>query len=430
MSDAASGLGPTVFRVEGLPRYAPESEHDRTMRLLLWLVLSFAVLLAAGLAMRMVGEAGMTNSYALLADAFLHGRLDITQCVDIDCAFYNDQYFVVFPPGPALIAMPFVAIFGVGFAGFVALTSVMTAGSMLVWWRILARLRVERMTATWILIALAFGTPIYYVTARGDGVWFLAQATGFLFITLALWAAIERRSLFLIGSFLAFAFLCRQLTILIAPFVFALYLRDDERLFTFRPQRLFDIAKLLLPIAVAIGAYMIYNYVRFGAPLDTGYAYIGLDSPERTFIFQRAQEIGLFSPDYFLFNLFYLFFPGFHVEFAAPLMVDISGMDRMGTSILAASPFVLMAVFVKWRRPMVVGALTAAAMIGVMLLYHSNGFSQYNVQRYVLDWLPIVIYALALTIRGGLRPAFAVLVTYAVGLNLVTAAVAYVTQSS
>jgi hypothetical protein len=172
---------------------------------------------------------------------------------------------------------------------------------------------------------------------------------------------------------------------------------------------------------------MAYNYARFGAPLDTGYAYIGTDTSERTILFYRVQDFGLFSPEYFLFNLFHLLFQGFHADFVGPYATELGGMDRMGTSILAASPFVLLAVFTKWRRTLVIGALCALAMIVPMLFYHSNGLTQYNVQRYVLDWLPIVLFALAGTIRGGLRPAFAVLVTYAVGLNVVTSVVAYLT---
>lgn len=428
MSDTTADLVQRVRNPDGKLLANPEAEYHKAMRVLLVIALGLAAVLAAGLIMQMLSEEGMSNSYALLADAFLSGRLDVTECVDIDCAFYDGKNYVVFPPGPAILALPFVAIFGVSFAGFIALTSVLSGASLLVWWRILSLLRVERTTAIWIMIALAVGTPLYYITIRGDGVWFLAQACGFLFVTLALWAALDRRSLWMIGGFLAFAFLCRQMTILITPFIFAAYLRDGERLFTFSYQRLAMVGKLLTPILIALAAYMIYNYVRFGAPLDTGYAYIGAEFTGGTFLWLRVEEHGLFSPEYFLFNVFHLFFQGFHAEFVGPLVTELGAMDTLGTSILAASPFVLLAVFVKWRRTVVIGALCALAMIVPMLLYHSNGLTQYNVQRYVLDWLPIVIFALALTIRGGLRPGFAVLVTYAVGLNVVTSAVAYLTQ--
>lgn len=429
MFDTTANLVRRVRTPESHLLVSPEAEYERSMRVLLVLALTMAAVLAVGLITQMLGEQGMSNSYALLADAFLHGHLDVSQCVDIDCAQYQDKYYVVFPPAPAILAMPFVAAFGVSFAGFIALATALYATSLFLWWRIFAALRVQRQTAVWITIALAVGTPLYYITIRGDGVWFLAQATGFLAVSAALWAALTRRSLWLVGLFLAVAFLSRQLTILIAPFIYAASLRDNEPMISVRPERLYGMLKLATPILVALFVYMAYNYARFGAPLDTGYGYIGTDTSQRTFLYYRVQDFGLFSPEYFLFNLFHLFVQGFHADFVGPYVTELGGMDRMGTSVLAASPFVLLAVFAKWRRTLIVGALCAVAMIVPMLFYHSNGLTQYNVQRYVLDWLPIVLIALAGTIRGGLRPAFAVLVTYAVALNVVTSFVAYFTES-
>jgi len=206
-------------------------------------------------------------------------------------------------------------------------------------------------------------------------------------------------------------------------------LDDNEPLISLSYERMAAIGKLLVPIGAAIGVYIAYNFARFGAPLDTGYAYIGLEAQRTDMIFQRVDAYGLFAPDYFLFNLFHLLFQGFHVDFVGATATELGSVDRMGTSLLAASPFVLLAVFVKWNRALVVGALCAVAIIAPMLFYHSNGLTQYNVQRYVLDWLPVLLVTLALTIRGGLRPAFAVLVTYAGGLTLVTSVVAYLTQT-
>src|ERR1700754_1656692 len=57
-------------------------------------------------------ESPGTNSYSLLADAFLHGRLDVASFIDVDCARYGGKIWVIFPPAPAIVVMPFVA--GVG----------------------------------------------------------------------------------------------------------------------------------------------------------------------------------------------------------------------------------------------------------------------------------------------------------------------------
>jgi hypothetical protein len=106
-------------------------------------------------------------------------------------------------------------------------------------------------------------------------------------------------------------------------------------------------------------------------------------------------------------------------------------MDSAGTSLLAASPFVLLAIFAPMRRPVVIGLMMIAVIAAPMLFYHSNGFTQYNAQRYTLDWLPILFVILAYTLRApdvrpnvpnGLVAALKVLVTYAVALNVVTMA--------
>ena len=419
MTDATFDLSSSI----GQP--ATGQAQERVIQILLWVTIGFAAVLGAGLVAQMFAETGGTNSYAALAEAFLSGRLDIIHCFDIDCASFDGKQYVVFPPGPAVLAMPFVALFGVNFAGFVALTTALTAGTLFVWWRIFTVLRVERQTAIWLLLALGLGTPLYYVTIRGDGVWFMAQAAAFLAMTLAIWAVLEKRSLFLAGAFVGFAFLSRQMTVLVLPFLFVLALPPGQRLFSFSRINVATALKLGAPVLAAIAIYMVYNYARFGGVLDTGYDYIATPESEQTFISHRTLDIGLFSGEYFLSNIFYFLFQGFHVDFVGPYLTELGDLDRLGSSLLAASPFVLLAVFVPWRRPIVIGALCALAMIVPMLVYHSNGFTQFNGQRYVLDWAPILFFALALTIKRGLRPAFAVLVTYAVGLNVVTSVVAY-----
>jgi hypothetical protein len=406
----------------------PLAPQEKAVRFLLVLTITLAAALVGGLVFQVLTEPGGSNAYALVADAFLHGRLHVDGCFDVDCAVFDGHTYIVFPPAPALIAIPFVAIFGVTFSGFVALSAIITGVALLVWWRIFTAMAVERSTALWLLLALGFGTPLYYVTIRGDGVWFLAQSCAFLATTLAIWAVLEKRNPLLAGVFVGFSLLCRQMTVLVLPFLFALSLRPDEPQISFRRSHLLAALKLGLPVAVALLIYFAFNYARFGDPLDTGYGHIGVVPNPETFLTDRMNEIGLFSRDYVAFNLFHLLFQGFHVDFVGPNLTEVGELDVLGTSLLAASPFVLLIVFAPLRRPVVIGALCALAMIVPMLFYHSNGFTQYNAQRYVLDWLPMLVYALALAVGPSLRPALAVLVTYAVGLNTVAATVAYLSQ--
>lgn len=383
-----------------------------------------ALALSGGLALYAFLENPASNSYALLAEAFLNGRLDTTTCFDGDCARFEDKIFVMFPPVPAIIALPFVALFGVEFSGFVLLSALAFALSVWLWWQIFEGLKLDRDVAIWLLLGLAFATPLYYVTIRGDGVWFFAQSIGFAFTSLAIHQMVRGGSLIVAGACIGAAFLCRQMAVFYLPFLFALSLDRFEPLISFSRHHIIRTLKLGLPVAAAVGVYLAYNYLRFGDPMQTGYPYMmGAEMAEGgSIINYRLAEHGLWSSAYFLFNTVYLFLQGFHLEFTGNSMVEPLALDPSGTAILAASPFVLFAFFAPMRRPVLIGIVTILAIAVPTLFYHSNGFSQYNVQRYALDWLPILFYILALALAERDLRGLALLVTYGIGLNLATMA--------
>tara|TARA_R110000824_G_scaffold155226_2_gene327598 strand:- start:16122 stop:17363 length:1242 start_codon:yes stop_codon:yes gene_type:complete len=394
---------------------------DRTTYLLIVACGISAALLAAML-LHMVGEEAGSNSYALMAEGFLHGRLDVDRCFDSDCVTFDGKSYVVFPPVPAVVAMPFVAIFGPDFAGFSAIGFSFFLASFFLWNRIFMDMGVGRQSAIWLLLALAFASPLFYVSIRADRVWFFAQCINFFLLSLALHEVMRGGRLVVAGICLGLAFLCRQMTILLVPFYFVLALKAEEKLISFRWPHISRALKIGLPVAVAVGIYMAFNYARFAAPMETGYAYIAKPHLEQwSLINNRLLDHGLFSSAYFLFNAFHLFVQGFHVEWGGPNLLMPTKLDPMGTSLLAASPFVLLLYFVPIRRPVVIGGLCALLILGITLFYHGNGFSQYNTQRFVLDWAPVLFYALAATMAAqkALRPALGILVFYGVGLNLV-----------
>jgi hypothetical protein len=396
-----------------------------------------AAALVLALVYRALSEHGGANSYALLADAFLHGRFDSPTCFDSDCARLGDKVYVIFPPVPALVAAPLIALFGAGATGFVVITGLAGAVTAWCWWSIAGRLGLGREAQIWTMLAFVFGTPAAYVALRGDGVWFFAQAIALALVSLAMLAALDRR-LLLAGALIGLAFLSRQMALFLAPFLFVLSRPKGARLIAFDRATILDALKLGAPILAAIAAYCLYNWLRFGAPFETGYAYIAdyPDVGERNFITNRIIDVGLFSKDYFVFNVAHMFLQGFHMEFGGKYMTELVRMDPMGTSILAASPFILYAFYARADARLLVGLLVMGVVCGITLFYHSNGFSQHNVQRYALDWLP-VLYVLMLPAFTG-EPekvaerlkAFKLLTTYAIGLNVAAFAIVAVTKGA
>lgn len=391
-------------------------------RIVIGLLLGALVVAFAGaLALAALHETAGTNSYALLADAWLHGRLYVDRCFDLDCANFEGRSYIIFPPVPAVIALPFVALFGPGFHAFLPLTILAFAATGVIWWRIAAAVTQSRDSTILLVLIVLFATPLYFVTLRGDHVWFFAQSWGFLFSSAALYCALVRRNALLAGLFVALAFLCRQMTILYLPLVYLLLLRDEPlfRIDGVAVRRALSLAAFPL---IAIAIYLVYNYARFGSPMETGYAYIfkdpALANSAGAFIGNRVRELGIFSRDYLPFNLVYMFFAGPHVVFAGPYMTQFAGFDASGASLFLVTPALLIGFLARWDRSFWLGLGTCAVILGVTLFYHSNGFSQYSAQRYALDWLPILLVFVARGMKPGFAGALSIFTFYAMAVTL------------
>ena len=99
-------------------------------------------LLFAVACFRALSESGGTNAYALVAESLLAGRPDASTCFGADCGIRDGKTFIVFPPFPALLVMPLVALFGITTRGFVALSILLWAGALALWNRKIGRAHV------------------------------------------------------------------------------------------------------------------------------------------------------------------------------------------------------------------------------------------------------------------------------------------------
>jgi hypothetical protein len=406
-------------------------DASRRDLLLLVVVLAATGLLAAALLLHMVTETGGTNSFALVAEGFLKGQPFVERCFDGDCARRGGHLYVVFPPLPGVIAMPLVAAFGVEARGFTVIGGLAYLLALFLWNRIFTRAGVGRDSRIWLLIAIACASPLFYVTFRAEKIWFFAQILAFPLVTLALHEAQARRCL-TAGLAIGLAFLCRQMSIFYAPIVLAMLFREGEPFLAVTRERLNWTFRIALPVLAAIAAYFAYNIWRFGNPLETGYSEIAF---QPGMLLDRTSQHGLWSPAYLLFNAFYLFLQGFHAEFAAPTLLKLSGMDSSGTSVLAASPWLLFLIFTPKRGLHALGLALIVGLSAVLLFYHSNGFSQYNTQRYMLDWLPVALLMLAAVFRDGrmqpdTRLLFKLLVLWGTVLNVATIGVLVLTHAA
>ncbi|MBP7964456.1 MAG: hypothetical protein KBG20_19190 [Caldilineaceae bacterium] len=369
---------------------------------------------------QMASHPGTDNLYVRQADAFLHGQLAIDD-YGWDASVLNGKIYVAFPPAPALLLMPVVAVLGPAATDTVAVSLLLFILTLFVVWRILAQLDLPPDLRFWPLLAFGLGTPLWHALQWGDGVWFFAHTVAVFFLVLAIREALGQGRGWVAGIFLAGAMLSRQFTLVTALFLVVALWENPRR--GDRPRdRWRNLAGFALPLLLAGAGYLWFNAARFGSPLDTGYNYLRVND----FLLLRFKDYGLFSPAYVLFNLTYLLFQGFHLSFDAPNQLSGLALDPFGSGLLAASPFVLAAFFARRDRLVWTAWTVVALTLLATLFYYNNGWVQLNGQRFTLDFWPVLLVPLAL----GLKRQFAAgqgrlwqgLIVYAVLLNAIALA--------
>ncbi len=325
---------------------------------------------------------GNTNLSVMLGDAFLHGRTTIPHYF-IDVSVFENKFFSPFPPFPALLTIPFTVLFGAENVNSVALCTVMSFVSIYCLVQIINKTNVPNEYRFWIIFGYLFGTGYWYTLITSHHVSGFNHVTSTALLLLAIVEVFNKKRAWLIALLVGCSFLSRQMTVFYSIF-FVLYFF----FFTEGKKKYQDIVVYSITLLPFIGIYMIYNYYRFHNPLDTGYEYL-----EFIPVFKaRVQDHGLFSIHYIPYNLYHLLIKGPNILFKGDEMADISGIDRVGTSLLIASPFVLVALKAKCDPYLkfCLWAAILAVMIGG-LMYFNNGADQINTQRFSLDFLPLMV---------------------------------------
>jgi hypothetical protein len=346
-----------------------------------------------------------TPYFNLLADAFLHGQLHLRQAPEsgLDLVFLGDKAYLYWPPFPALLIAPLVALFGVG-VGDVLYTVVLGALTIAILAKLLAALdetglaplSVERRAL--LVVSLAFGSVLLILAPRGT-VWFTAQIVGWGCVTLATLAALVRPGklgYFLTGLALACATTTR-VSLLFNGVWLALYLlwRDRKQPLG---RRAAAAACGLAPLAVALALFGLYNAARFGSPTEMGLAWHNVNP----FFREDFERYGAFDLHYLPTNLYWQFL-------AHPLFA--TGDRRwMGGGLFWMTPILLGAPYAVWRgrRDWLVWALVAScALIYIPIgLLMGTGYITFG-PRYLLDLMVPLLVLTALGIRRWPLPVLA-----------------------
>lgn len=323
------------------------------------------------------GEGKNYNYFVLLADAFLHGRFYLAvnppwlnELVEI-----QNHFYVVSPPMPAIILMPFVFLFGSSFPQpilSILIGSLNVALSFIV---IFNYFKSEKL-ALWMSILFGFGTIHWYHAEVGSS-WYVAHIIAIFFIWLALLEIKTKQRLFLIGLLISFAFLSRIPTIFAA--VFPLIFLYEK----FRNLKSITLYALGLTSGILINS--LYNFLSFGSFLNAGYFLIP------NILNEPWYRYGLVSPRYIPLHLNEMFtaLPQFKQNF--PFVIP----SLFAMSIFFTTPAFLFSFLAKFKKRLeLVSLLTLITIALPNLMHGGNGFTQFG-YRHTLDFMPFILFLTA-----------------------------------
>ena len=343
--------------------------------------------------------------FTFLADSFLKGHLYFVQMPGYwdDTSLYEGQHYWPLGPLPAIVLLPFVAIFGMAFQqGY--LLFVINLAILYLLYRIATNLTEDRTTAVWLGFGYIFSTCYLYVALRPWS-WYFAQAVATLFALFALNEFFFRRRYWLIGIYVALAVATRvNLLFSLVFFVGWILLEANQS-----PRKILMLGELLLPVVVALAALLLYNYLRFGSVFEFGYQYQLLNHEPAV-----NRQYGLWSFIHFPTNLFYFLFKGPEPVFLPESTVSAYPYlqpNIWGMSIIFTSPILLWGLRAPIREKAVHLSLAASFVMLVSILgYYGVGVRQYG-YRYALDFYPFLYVMLAYVSRNGITaPMRAVMV--------------------
>ncbi len=366
------------------------------------------------------------NHFAWLADAFIHGRLSLAgrppaYAGGNDFALFENRWYVVFPPFPALILMPLVAlskdvdrfrdgIFFLFCAGLAPVGLFLALQRM----RQLKLTLVSERTALLLSILFAFGT-VYFFTAVQGTVWFAAHVVATSATTFFLAASIGASRPILAGLALSAVLGTRTNLGPVGVFFVLESIRVARQRDSSNWKR-WDwrfIVNRNVPFLVICGCAMTamlwYNRVRFHDSFEVGYRFLQIAWQG------RIEKWGMFSYHYLARNLGILLtglpFMG------APPRSALFQINGHGLAIWITTPLYLWLLWPKRQSPLHFNCYVALVLAALpSLFYQNSGWLQFG-QRFSNDYSPWLFALLALGIERTGR-LFQVAACWSIVVNL------------
>jgi hypothetical protein len=352
-------------------------------------VLGVAAAYLAATLVAVVGRGLDPGPIMQVAERALGGHLDSDALKGAtDVAVHDGRYYFVIGPLQLLPHLPFAAVQELQGPGRYVVSLAFGLPAALLALPLARAYGARGRDAYWIAVAAALGTLLWFSSVFGN-VYYLAHAQSFLALTLFLLEWTGRRRPLALGVLLGLSLMARPTTALAAvPFGLALLWQHRAAVYpVVRTALAFG-----LPLAAAVGILGWFNWLRFGSPLESGYAISYLINPQ----LEASRAAGLFSlghvPENLRLALLELPRVIGHPPFLSP--------SKYGMSMLLVSPALLTAAWAGLRDRTARLLWLAAGLTAIpVFLYYGGGYIQYGF-RYSLDFTP---YLVALMAMGSTR---------------------------
>lgn len=332
-------------------------------------------------------SAGKTphDYFTRLSSAFLQGRYYLTEkpsWLTELIPVRPNKYYVVYPPMPAIVLMPFTFLFGENFPQEY-LAHILGAGVVILTIKLSFLIKKDKILAIWSGLLAGLGTIIWFLSATGSS-WYLGQITAAFFLTAALVEALDKKRAMIIGLLLGAAYLSRIHTLVSLP-LFLYLVKGKSWIKT--------CFKLSLGIAPFILFNFSYNFVRFGVIWDKGYFLLPLILNElNTPWFAKGVTNLAYIPN----NLKTAFW-SFPKLLSHPPYIQPSWA---GLAIWITTPAFIFSFFAPTKERVVKFSWLATLAIFLIVASHGGtGWTQFG-YRFAVDFYPFLIF---LTIKGVAR---------------------------
>jgi hypothetical protein len=316
------------------------------------------------------------NEQVRQAFAFVHGHtyIDAPQSF-IEHAQIGPYSYAIHPPLPAIVLMPFTAIWGMD-TNQTEFSVVIGAIDVALAWVLLGRLKVNSNPRIWLTLFFGMGNILWYETVIGT-TWALPMNFALLLQLASLIELFgEARPLWL-GIYAALTALARYDLALAAP-VYAIVAMA-------RGRKLTEMFAMVPPFLVAGAIFIGFNEVRYHTMFDVGILKVARDQGYS----------GAFGIKYFPGNFYTLLFMAPTVNGSFPYIHPVFS----GQALILTSPAFVLALRPSFKRLTVSMMGLGAVLVALPALFHfTNGFAQFGTRLY-LPTFPFLFVMMAIGMR-------------------------------